>query len=261
MAGAIVQLTAVTAGPQAVDLDSIEDESEREALRTQIACFGQTPPQLFSAPHPPRRAVLPFLRPLHWGPPSTRSFVRVPLQLVHGASTLRKSLGGNSGSGLALSALCVCGELEQRRVVAVDASSTVHSFKWPPAAGRAPAITSARRLCSTQLPTSDSAKSACCALLNNCDGGRSVVVLSGGHWDGALCVSSEAGRTLCVARQHSRSISCVALAVHGSNATLLTGAADTTVMLWTLAMPTTPKAAPQPMPVHGPLLCHLSCSW
>jgi hypothetical protein len=38
------------------------------SIETQIACFGQTPPALFSAPHPPRRAALPFVRPLHWGP-------------------------------------------------------------------------------------------------------------------------------------------------------------------------------------------------
>ena len=71
---------------------------------------------------------------------------------------------------------------------------------------------SARRHCSTQLPASDAAKKQTTALMPGGDSGRSVLVLSGGQWDGALCVSSEGGRTLHVALQHSRSITCVALA-------------------------------------------------
>eukprot|EP00808_Paulinella_micropora_P024428 g36712.t1 len=42
----------------AVDLDSIEDEVERESLRIQINEFGQTPKQIFFRPHPRRDAVL-----------------------------------------------------------------------------------------------------------------------------------------------------------------------------------------------------------
>jgi len=226
-----------------LDLEKIAHEAEREAMRTQVACFGQTPPQLFTAPHPPRRAALPFLRPVHWGPTgglsaSCRPFVRVPLKLVATAQT---------GRGLALSALTVVGEPDGRRVLAIDASSTVHSFRWPPQAGRAPQVVSARRHCSTQLPASDSNKSACIALLDAAPlGGRGVYVLTGGHFDGALCVSSEGGRTLHVELQHSRSITCVALSASGT--LLLTGAADTTVVLWELEAAA--KGAVQPLPLH-----------
>ena len=109
---------------------------------------------------------------------------------------------------------------------------------------------SARRHCSTQLPASDAAKKQTTALMPGGDAGRSVLVLSGGQWDGALCVSSEAGRTLQVALQHSRSITCVALAggavgggaappptpgPMGGSCLLLTGSSDTTVVLWTVA--------------------------
>lgn len=39
----------------AVDLDAVEDPRERAALEAQVNEFGQTPKQLFAAPHPPRR--------------------------------------------------------------------------------------------------------------------------------------------------------------------------------------------------------------
>ena len=40
-----------------VDLEAVSDPAEREALQTQVACFGQTPSQLMLTPHPPRRAA------------------------------------------------------------------------------------------------------------------------------------------------------------------------------------------------------------
>eukprot|EP00965_Chrysotila_dentata_P127435 4214157-Pleurochrysis_carterae.AAC.1 len=82
---------------------------------------------------------------------------------------------------------------ELRRVVAIDARSTVHTFRWPPPPGRAPPIASSRRLCSTQLPVSDASKSACTALLCGGDGGRGVAVVTGGHWDGARAKRTRRG--------------------------------------------------------------------
>ena len=263
----------------AVDFESPTlDEAEALALKTQIACFGQTPPQLFTAPHPPRRAALPFLRPVHWGPPGVQAFARVPLKMMGGGRGRRgatdgSGVGGVGGSGgiggsgahataLALVALCVAGEHEHRRVVAVDAHGSVHSFRWPSPAGRAlPPVLSARRHCSTQLPASDAAKKQTTALMPGGDSGRTVLILSGGQWDGALCVSSEAGRTLQVALQHSRSITCIALAgcaagggaasgPQGGSCLLLTGSSDTTVVLWTMPPLAGPKGgghAPTPL--------------
>ena len=60
--------------------------------------------------------------------------------------------------------------------------------------------------------------------------GRGALVLSGGQWDGALSAYPEGGRTLSTHHQHSRAITCVALS--SSHARLLTGASDTTVVLW-----------------------------
>jgi len=48
----------------AVDVDLIEDQGEREATDAQIAHFGQTPPKLFSAPHPKRKAPAECAAPL-----------------------------------------------------------------------------------------------------------------------------------------------------------------------------------------------------
>ncbi|KAJ2160579.1 hypothetical protein GGF46_002175, partial [Coemansia sp. RSA 552] len=43
----------------AVNIDAISDPMERASIESQIHYFGQTPTQLFTAPHPPRRAHLP----------------------------------------------------------------------------------------------------------------------------------------------------------------------------------------------------------
>ncbi|KAJ2078879.1 hypothetical protein GGI16_007856, partial [Coemansia sp. S142-1] len=43
----------------AVNLDAIQDPVERASVESQIHYFGQTPTQLFTAPHPPRHSHLP----------------------------------------------------------------------------------------------------------------------------------------------------------------------------------------------------------
>ncbi|KAJ2490685.1 hypothetical protein IWW37_002972 [Coemansia sp. RSA 2050] len=43
----------------AVNLDAIQDPVERASVESQIHYFGQTPTQLFTAPHPPRHSQLP----------------------------------------------------------------------------------------------------------------------------------------------------------------------------------------------------------
>ena len=154
-----MSLTTRRSGRQSARPASFSVALDERAWPRSSSCFGQTPPQLFISPHPKRRDAMPFLRPVHWGPASgsgvsSRPFVRVPLKLA------------GAHSGLALSAICVVGELDQRRVIAIDASSTVHSFRWPPGGGRPPQITSTRRHCSTQLPASDSNKASCVALLD-----------------------------------------------------------------------------------------------
>lgn len=42
----------------AIDIEKIEDPVERNAYEMQIREFGQTPTQLFTSPHPPKRATL-----------------------------------------------------------------------------------------------------------------------------------------------------------------------------------------------------------
>ena len=141
-----------------VDLESVADPAEREALQTQVACFGQTPSQLMLTPHPPRRSALPFVRPVHWGPPEhpvataaaahvameagnslyyrggqaarppCRPFARVPLASLAGASALTRICAMAAG------------------VVCVDSNATTHAFRWPVAHanGRNPVLDSAR---------------------------------------------------------------------------------------------------------------------
>lgn len=47
----------------AVNLSEVNDVVERNALRQQIACFGQTPMQLFRRAHPQRNPPLQALPP------------------------------------------------------------------------------------------------------------------------------------------------------------------------------------------------------
>jgi hypothetical protein len=98
-------------------------------------------------------------------------------------------------TSVGLSSIAVSADPSDRRVVAVDANSAVHSFRWPPPYGRAPQVASARRHCLTQLPASDASKTSCLAIVPAPDNPRAMHVLSGGHFDGALCVADESGRT------------------------------------------------------------------
>ena len=78
-----------------------------------------------------------------------QAFARVPLKMIGGGRGRRGAAdgggmgmgggggGGGGGGSSALVALCVAGEHEHRRVVAVDAHGSVHSFRWPSPAGRA----------------------------------------------------------------------------------------------------------------------------
>lgn len=43
----------------AVDLDTLDDPTERASIQAQISEFGQTPMQLFRRPHPPRGKLSP----------------------------------------------------------------------------------------------------------------------------------------------------------------------------------------------------------
>ena len=90
-----------------VDLEAVDDPAERLALETQVACFGQTPPQLFGAPHPARRAPLAFTRPLQLGPAGARRDPPVR------AAAAAADGGGGDGGGRRLRA----GRARARRAV------------------------------------------------------------------------------------------------------------------------------------------------
>jgi len=263
-----------------VDLEAVADPIEREAIQQQVACFGQTPPILFTAPHPARRPPMPMVRPVHWTPPppppskespnepsgyTPRPLIAPPTTAGLNARglktpamaaiiqpferTARFALFGAKTS-VGLSSIAVSADPSDRRVVAVDANSAVHSFRWPPPYGRAPQVASARRHCLTQLPASDASKTSCLAIVPAPDNPRAMHVLSGGHFDGALCVADESGRTRVIDIKHSRTITCLALSP-GRADWLLTGAADTTVILWYLRVESTGQREIRPVPVRA----------
>lgn len=52
----------------AVDMDAIDDDVVRESMEAQIADYGQTPHQLFSRPHPQRKASDSVMKPVFYNP-------------------------------------------------------------------------------------------------------------------------------------------------------------------------------------------------
>ena len=187
------------------------------------------------APHPPRRAALPFVRPLHWGPAPpaqggnrrggggrrahapTRPFARVPLSVLSGATALTRIGAGSA-----------------ERVTVVDANATTFTFRWPPppaSSRHPPQITATKHHSILALPSSDASKSLCSALLPSVDGRGGALLLQGAQIDGGLVVwRSDGGPPLARVIEHASVITCVG---HSSNGGLLiTGAADATAVLW-----------------------------
>jgi hypothetical protein len=243
-----------------VDLEAVSDPAEREALQTQVACFGQTPSQLMLTPHPPRRAALPFLRPVHWGPPE-HPVATAAAQHVAMTGAMGRAGGGGGGGGsslglyyrgalpapppcrpfarVPLSTLAGASALTRlcampAGIVAVDSNATTHTFRWPVthSAGRNPVL-STQHASMLALPASDASKSSCSALLPSADG-RGCLLLQGGQIDGGLVVwRSEGGPPVARIIEHAGIITCLGHSSHGG--LLITGAADATVILWARA--------------------------
>ena len=240
-----------------VDLEAVSDPAERDALKTQVACFGQTPQQLFSSAHPPRRAALPFVRPVHWGPSDDRAAAAAAAASMADSLLSRVTGGGGSTGGMRivrpfcrvpLASLAGAGALSRialsagdGRLVAVDTSATTFSLRWPQAHGRPPQIATAKHHSPLALPSSDVSKGQCSALLPALDG-KGCLLLHGAQIDGGLVVwRSEGGPPLARALEHAGPITCIDHSSHGGTC-VITGASDATVVLWTRAADGKPLA-------------------
>ena len=252
-----------------VDLEAVSDPAEREALQTQVACFGQTPSQLMLTPHPPRRAALPFLRPVHWGPPEHPVATAAAQHVAMTGATGRAGGGGGGGGSslglyyrgalpapppcrhfarVPLSTLAGASALTRlcampAGIVAVDSNATTHTFRWPVthSAGRNPVL-STQHASMLALPASDASKSSCSALLPSADG-RGCLLLQGGQIDGGLVVwRSEGGPPVARIIEHAGIITCLGHSSHGG--LLITGAADATEASKAPEQPTSVASSP-----------------
>ena len=222
----------------AVDVDAIDDERERASIEAQIVEFGQTPAQLFRRPCAERGGARPLRRPLRDAP-----------QLLEPAGVARPLGEGIAGGAVQHVVLSPDG-----RALALSEGGTLATHRWITpatlaagafsfAGGQAAAVAGGGARCALEpdavpprhlghaLALAPHA-SACFAAPQSLR-----YVLCGGSWDNSVrAVSTDSGRLLQACVAHKDIVTSLALSADG--ATLASGSADTTVMLW--------DATPQP---------------
>ena len=282
-----------------VDLDKV-DPQDRAAFESQILFFGQTPAQLLTRPHPkrrPRAAVgaprQMFERPEavrahgpYWvggrrggfgmGPDPVEFIASGPLEdrlltitrsgklHIHRWFPLKPNGTGRPFTFTPSSTpLCTLAE-------ASSASRINASVLHPGGVGRGGAASAAALAAAT---AASPAEAAATSAVDTSLVGPSYAVsadgrwlLSGGHWDGSLRCTCLASPELTVhAQHHAGVVTCVSVGADG--ATVVTGSADCTLVVWSLyraqngasSSAGTPHASPCPVAVlsahRGPVLC------
>jgi len=194
-----------------VDLAALTDPAEVRSLKAQINNFGQMPPQLLLQAHPARRARPPPASPCA---PAGAAFVPA---LKH----------------VRLEAVPIVLLPHDDTVVVLDAQRQLVSHRTAASSGRGSAAAGVNIGEATKLPAfaPDLALSRAVVLATV---GRDTWLVSGGHWDCSLCVSSAfgAGGTRHRLRFHSECVTCVAVSSCGR--WLISGSLDATAMLWSL---------------------------
>ena len=228
-----------------VDLSGLSSAEGRRALQAQIENFGQTPPQLFTSPHPRRRPTPPP-PPLGAWPICDPTPVR-PVGALRVPSVPAALHSGGDDSFLLL-----------------DMERQLTLYRGPVGEGaRASAIGDVAAL-PAFAPGVTIARAVCLAAT---DGQPSKAWLaSGGHWDGSLCLSTAHGGGGLRLRLavHSETVTCVALSRCARY--VLSGSLDATALLWDfgragLAGLAAPGAEASPRPSHvlrghgGDVLC------
>ena len=212
----------------AVDLDKLEP-AMREAYQSQIMFFGQTPAQLLTRPHPkrrPRSAV---------GAGPRQMFERPEAVKAHGPYLVGGKRGGFGTDPVEF----ICAEPLEDRLLTITRSGRLHVHKWlplkPNGSGRPFTFTPS----TAPLITLPEASTAARQQPNGSGPSYAVSadgrwLLSGGYWDASLrCTSLLSPEATSVhAHGHSEVITCVAVGADG--ATVVTGSADSTLVVWAL---------------------------
>lgn len=210
----------------AVDLDAMEDCTERTAIEDQIAGFGQTPIQLFKKKHPRRGPAQPIARPLYYAPASITMTSTIPAPSPSPGQKVTKVVFVGLIDGL---------------VVTINKSLSVVVRTWITPAlqnftfsssqdsyfGISQEVVLSRKIYGPIVD--DVSLSSCCfgTLLVR----SSSFLLTCGHWDNSFKVISLDGGDLVQSNsQHKDVVTSLSVAVDGS--VVVTGSRDTTVMVW-----------------------------
>ncbi|GJQ08869.1 hypothetical protein GpartN1_g660.t1 [Galdieria partita] len=222
----------------AVDLESIQDMELRESMETQIAHFGQTPPQLLEETgHPQRDHSGVALQPSYWTPQGLKAALEFSVLIGTDDSFIQ---------------ICQAGD----RIVSITNKQYVFRHKWIPLPDlQGSPFTfetetkniSESTLVSSQESNNDTKISSRGEIVGGTYLSASTmsrlfslyavtfdgkVIISAGHWDWSIrcCFTSEAHRPIQSLKGHRDIVTC--LAVGSDGRTLVTGSKDTTIFVW-----------------------------
>ncbi|KAK1275119.1 hypothetical protein QJS04_geneDACA005727 [Acorus gramineus] len=205
----------------AVDMDAMEDESQRLAIEDQIANFGQTPIQIFRKKHPRRGPPIPIAHPLYFAPASI---------------TLTSMISISS------SAILYIGTIESN-IVFIDQGLTMSVKMWlstqmqsggnftfsgsqEPFFGIGSDVLTRK----VGIPLAENIELGAQCFTTLQTPTENFMVLCG-NWENSFqVISLNDGRMVQNIRQHKDVVSCLAVSSDGS--VLATGSYDTTVMVW-----------------------------
>jgi len=199
----------------AIDLDAIEDEAEKNSILTMIEEFGQCPSQLFTKPHPKR-----FVDDI------------LDLSVISKLNAIKMYV---HKPGVASSKL-VCLAVRGEAVISIGAERFIGVHRWrnatsdfiPPFHFDVERKSRSRNRRLTNVVRSMQHDLDSRVLAVSKDG---KVIFSCGHWDNSFKISLvETGKVFQSIVQHKDVVSC--LAVSANNRVLVTGSKDTTVMVW-----------------------------
>ncbi|KAF5183051.1 Beach domain-containing protein b [Thalictrum thalictroides] len=209
----------------AVDLDTMEDELQRNAIEDQIANFGQTPVQIFRKKHPRRGPPIPILRPLYFAPGSI-NLTSVVANTTHPPSAVLYISILDSNIVLVSQGLTMSVKMWLTTQLQSGGNFTF-SGSQDPFFGIGSVILSSRRIASPLAENIELGAQFFAAMQT--PSGNFLVAC--GNWENSFqVISLNDGQTVQTVRHHKDVVSCVAVASDGS--ILATGSYDTTVMVW-----------------------------
>ena len=187
-----------------VNLDKLTNEIEKEAMKSQIANFGQTPSQLLTKPHPtrgsPRLDLVPF---------------------CNGSSAPRYWGFEMSSSPVVYTKACA------DRLVTVDKAQTVRTYKLTLSGQMFSLDPSSVGKFSLGMRLAPRDKSHKQNFFDATEDGK--YLFASGFWDKSIkTYSLETGQPVQTLNYHKDTVTCLSC----SGDTLVTGSKDTTVVIW-----------------------------